>query len=396
MEERTIYAGMDLRENKIQLCVYPPKGNEIKMILEDFPLLLAIEEERKEWIFGEKALKKKEQEEAIVISGFLKLLETEKELTIYGVRFTVEELLAKVLKKALLFLKSEFPNDLIRRLTVSVEKPSRKVEEGLKRAFLKLGIDEDRLQIESHEHSFLCYALSRKQELWAGPVGLLDGSDGQIRFRQILLDRKCQPMAAAVSTERVSEAAEKEELLRVIKPETGTLYLTGTAFAGEEKLVLIQELCKGRRGFLGENLYCEGACVSAKRQEDPGIMENFLLLEEDSIRCDISIPVSYGGKECRAYLARASEKWQSVKRAACLILDEEEEIPITVSYLPDGEERTCIIALEGMWKRQLRMTKVSLQLTFADKKTCIIRVKDLGFGEFCPSSQRIWEKTMEL
>ena len=48
MEKRTIYAGMDLRENKIQLCAYPPNGNDIVMIIEDYPLMIAIEEDKKE------------------------------------------------------------------------------------------------------------------------------------------------------------------------------------------------------------------------------------------------------------------------------------------------------------------------------------------------------------
>lgn len=396
MEERTIYAGMDLRENKIQLCAYLPQSNEIKMILEDFPLLIAIEEDKKEWIFGERALEKREQKDCVVISGFLELLESTEEITIYGVKFSVEDLLSKIIKKALLSLKSEFPNDLIRRITVSVEELSPKAEEKLKRAFLKLGIDEDRLQIESHGHSFLCYALSQKKELWTGEVGLLDGSDGKILFRRILLDRKRRPMIAGVSREKLAEPVEKETLLQKVKPEIGTLYLTGSGFSGEEKLNLVHQLCRGRRGFLGENLYCEGACISAKSQDNPELMECFLFLEEDSIQCEISIPVYHDGKECRAYLAKASEKWQDVKKNACLVLEEEEEIPITVSYLLSGEEKTYIIALDGMWKRPLRMTKVSLRLMFTDKKTCIVRVKDLGFGEFFPSSERIWEKTIEL
>lgn len=394
MEERTIYAGMDLRENKIQLCAYPPGSSEIKMVLEDFPLLIAIEEDKKEWIFGERALEKKEQKEGIAISGFLELLEATKELTIYGVKFSVEDLLAKIIKKALLRLKAEFPNDLIRRIHVSLEQPSKKVEERLKRAFLKLGIDEDRLQIESHGHSFLCYALSQKKELWAGGAGLLDKSGEEILFRRILLDKKRQPMTAGVTRERLARSVEEEEILQVVKPEIGTLYLLGSGFSDEEKL--IQKLCRGRRGFLGESLYCEGACISAKSQENPELLESFLLLEEDSIQCEISIPIYHNGEECRACLAKASEKWQDVKKNACLILEEEEEIPITFYYPPSGEEKTYIIALDGMWKRPKRMTKVSLRLMFTDKRTCIVRIKDLGFGEFYPSSQRIWEKTIEL
>ena len=388
---------MDLRENKIQLCAYPPNGNDIVMIIEDYPLMIAIEEDKKEWIFGTQALVKNEMQEGIVISEFLKLLETTEELRIYGVKFSVEDLLAKIMKKALMFLKKEYPNDLIRSLVVTVEEPSQKLTERLCRTFLKLGIDEDRLRIESHAQSFLCYALSQKRELWTGEVGLLDSSSGGVKLQRILLDRKKLPMVAGVQKELVTEKGiEREALLAAVRSEIGTLYFTGTGFSGEEKLGLVKELCRGRRGFLGENLYCQGAAISAKRQDVPELMEPFLFLDENSIKCDISIQVYHNGKECRAVLAKATEKWYDVSKQACLILDEEEEIPITITNLLTGEEKTYIIVLEGLWKRQSRMTKALVRLLFTDKNTCIVTVKDMGFGEFCPSSQRIWEKIITV
>lgn len=397
MEEKTIYAGMDIRENQIQLCAYPPGGSEIQTILENFPLAIAIEEDKKEWIYGEKALEKKAEKAAVVISDFLELLKNTEELHIYGVRFTPEDLLSKIIKKALLQLKREFPNDLIKNLVVSIEEPGKKVTEKLERAFLKLGIDRDRLRIESHGQSFLCYALSRKRELWTGEVGLLDGSDGSIVYRRISLDRRKRPMIAGVAKKVLPEEAwEKESLMAEIKPEIGTLYLTGSFFEGEEKEAFIRSLCRGRRGFLGENLYCEGACVSAKRQMEPEVMEAFLFLEEESIKCDIIIPVYHNAMDCQAVLTKASALWYEAEGSACLILDEEEEIPVKICYVLTGEEKVHILTLDGLWKRPERMTKVLVKTIFTERNTCIVTVKDLGFGEFCPSSQRIWEKVITI
>jgi hypothetical protein len=79
-----------------------------------------------------------------------------------------------------------------------------------------------------------------------------------------------------------------------------------------------------------------------------------------------------------------------------LILDGETEIPIRVYSPLDGKENIYIIALEGLWNRPERMTKVLLKTEFADQNTCIVTVKDLGFGEFCPSSRRIWEKIITI
>ncbi len=395
MDERTLYVGMDIRENKIQLCVYPPNNGEIIMILEDYPLAVAMDEEKKEWFYGEEAMEKGRRKEGIVVSGFLKHLEETEKLRIYGVDFLPEELFSKAIKKALLFLRIEFPNDLIKRLTVSLEEPSKKLTERLAWAFSKLGIGKDRLRIESHGQSFLCYVMGRKRKLWMGEAGLLDGSDGQLFFRRITLDRRKRPAIAGVTKETLRPGKE-DAILAAVKPDIGVLYLTGSGFSGSEKEGLIQSLCRGRRGFLGENLYCQGACISAKQQDFPDLMEPLLFLEEDSIKCDISIPVYHNAKNCQAVLAGASETWYEVGREACLILDEEEEIPVTVSYVLSGVEKVFILALEGLWKRQPRMTKVLIKIVFTDKDTCIVTIKDLGFGEFCPSSKRIWEKTITI
>ena len=42
------------------------------------------------------------------------------------------------------------------------------------------------------------------------------------------------------------------------------------------------------------------------------------------------------------------------------------------------------------------MTRFTLRLRFADASHCIVTLKDDGFGEFCPSSNRIWERYLSL
>jgi hypothetical protein len=397
MAEKNLYAGMDLRENKIQLCAYPPGRNEIITLLEDFPLALAIEKEKKEWLFGEEALAPAEGTQKVLITDFLELLETKSEIKIFSVSFSVEELLAKVIKKALFSLKRVFPNDFIKRLVVSVERPSARVKEGLLETFLKLGLDKDRLRLESHEESFLCYAISRPNEPLIGEAGLFDGDGGRLIFHRLALDRSKFPMLAGV-TRTVLDVEKPDEtlLLSTMGANIGTLYLTGSAFAGEDKLPMLQSLCEGRRVFLGENLYCEGACISARREDEPEITESFFFLNAESIGCDISIPISHASSACYAFLAKAAEIWYEAGKSACLILDGETEIPIRVYSPLDGKENIYIIALEGLWNRPERMTKVLLKTEFADQNTCIVTVKDLGFGEFCPSSRRIWEKIITI
>ncbi len=394
MEERTLYVGMDVRENKIQLCVYPPKGGEIQTILEDFPLAIAIREDKKDWLYEQAALQCKAEKDSVFITDFPELLRKKEKVVIFGVSFSPEELLSKILKKALILMKKEYPDDLIKKLVVSLETMDALVIEGFEKAFLRLGIEKDRLRMESHGQSFLCYALSRKRELWLNEIGLFDCDKTTCIFRKICLDRRKKPMIAGVSKEIISFS--EETLSEALETEISTLYFTGSGFCREEQVALVQRLCRGRICFLVDNLYCNGACISARREYEPECMENFLFLEEDSVKCEVTLPVYHDAKECMAVLIGADELWYQTGQSVCLILDEEEEIPLHINHVLTGEEKVYIISLDGLIKRPERMTKILVKVRFLEQNCLVVTVKDLGFGEFFPSSERIWEKTISI
>jgi hypothetical protein len=55
-----------------------------------------------------------------------------------------------------------------------------------------------------------------------------------------------------------------------------------------------------------------------------------------------------------------------------------------------------MLDLEPVKGRQKRHCRLRLRVRFASATQCIISIKDEGFGEMFPSSNRIWEKTFDI
>ena len=83
--------------------------------------------------------------------------------------------------------------------------------------------------------------------------------------------------------------------------------------------------------------------------------------------------------------------WSEVDTSIDVIPDDEEEIQITARNVLKHEFKSHMLSLSAFAGRENKMTRFTIRIRFADRETCIVTLKDNGFGEFCPSSNRIWE-----
>jgi hypothetical protein len=95
-------------------------------------------------------------------------------------------------------------------------------------------------------------------------------------------------------------------------------------------------------------------------------------------------------------LAKAGTPWREVDISVDIIPEQEEEIQLTVQNVLRRETTVHLLSLEGFEDRPDKMTRFTLRLRFGDTEHCIVTLKDNGFGEFCPSSNRIWERCLSL
>ena len=125
-------------------------------------------------------------------------------------------------------------------------------------------------------------------------------------------------------------------------------------------------------------------------------MEDYLLLDEEMISSHLSIEVYADAKMQRIHLARAGTPWYMVDQEISLIPAGDSEITLTVKNIFDQREKQFLLELDPVESRLNRHCRLGMRVRFESPKRCIVTLKDEGFGEIFPTSNRIWEKTVEL
>ena len=93
---------------------------------------------------------------------------------------------------------------------------------------------------------------------------------------------------------------------------------------------------------------------------------------------------------------KEGSNWYACRTTADLILDEASSIRLKIKKT--GEKLTVFenISLDAFPKRPNKTTRVRLILTFTSEHTAMVRVQDLGFGEFFPSSGIVVKKEIKI
>ncbi len=418
-EDKTLLAGLDLANDRIQLsCFDWEKGEPVPLgrLLDgereyEVPAVLAWNSRRREWFFGIQARQQAELGNAVLLQDIVKKAALGQEYICQGVEFSGEELLFRLLVKVLACLREYYPNERIRKLVISVEERTPSLLEVLGKVMGRLGIEEDRYIIQSHKQSYIYYALSQKRELWMNNVGLFEYGREGLFYSQITIDKRTLPYIVGVSRKDLTslmdwDMLEEEKNLestfsniarnQLHKQMVTTVYITGEGFERPWAREALRRLCSGRRVFRGNNLFTRGACYAARELAGQGQMEEAIFLDEEMVSSTVSMKVYRDAQVQDIIIAKAGTPWREIDVSLDIIPDQEEEIQITTQNVLRRETKEHLLSLEAFAGRPNKMTRFTVRFRFADGDTCIVTLKDNGFGEFCPSSNRIWERSIHL
>jgi hypothetical protein len=270
------------------------------------------------------------------------------------------------------------------------------------------------VDVQSHLQSYQYYALSQSKELWMNDIGLFELDENGLSYHQITINRKNPPYLVGMADKDLSEMLSYEMLTELndseklgftfsniannvlYKQVVSAIYITGKGFEGNWSDHALRELCSGRRVFKGQNLYTKGACYAAKELSGERKLEEFIFLNKDMIMYSFMIPGYYDAKSAEVLLVKPATPWYEIDDSMDVIIDEEKEIPIYIQNAMNNETNQISIALNGLPVRPNKMTRVQVRIKFADSETAVVTIKDKGFGEFYPSSNRIWEKEINM
>ena len=401
MEKTSYYLGIDLdNDNAVisyfQLNMKEPEtvstvaGSEVYQI----PLILAKKHGIGQWFIGEEAKRLALLQGEEAVSGLLQAALAGKEFFIEGETYKAQELLALYIKK-LVYLAGKLGNPVIPDfLVITLEQLSREVTELFLQVAERIGIPEGKLTLIDRRESFYYFAFSQQKELWLHDVCLFDNRGDEVWCRRLERDQRTMPQLVTISEEQrnIDRANKDASFLKIVSEVTGghivsAVYLTGDGFDGEWMKESLSFLCKGRRVFMGKNLYSKGACYAAARKcmtEENSWQ--FVYMGDNEMKVNVSLKVQSQGKTEFFTLISAGDNWYEQEAVVDVIPEHQDTVDLVVTPLDAKRRREVSIRLEGFPKRPERTTKVRVKISFLDERTMDVRILDQGFGEIYPSS----------
>lgn len=409
--------GYDLNEKNCQISFYDdmkeePETLEVTSKNYQIPLILGYHRDR--WVYGVEAEQLAAIQEGIMVTDlFEKALRREK-VKVGDRKRDAVWLLAKFIKMSL----SRFED--IEFITFSVPFTNIDMSKMLKGIGRHLGISKECVCVQDYKESFCQYMFYQPKELWQYESALFYCDGQEIRSYMLrrlntvgVKDRDMFVTVDEVANAQMKELAAIYPILNKDKAKdaddrfktfiqsvfekkvVSSVYLTGEAFENNWYPNSLKVLCNGRRAFVGNNLYSRGACYTSLRKcrgynDCPTYLDDTKMMEQISLRMRVN------GQEGWYPIVSWGTHWYEADGQWEVILEDTSDIEIHVETLAGEELQVETVSLEGLPDRRDYSLRIQIEVLFLDERTCRLSFKDVGFGEFFPSTGFHVEKTIHL
>lgn len=409
LNKNEYYLGIDLNDQYAMISYYQLNMNEPETVstvagsqLYQVPVILAKRKGIGQWYYGDDANKMAKTSEMICVDQLLKRAISSEVIRIEGESYDSVELLALFMKKLMSLPEKLGNTSEYTRVVVTVEKLNRENMEVFWKVSSKLGLRPDQFMVIDHKESFYYFALNQKEELYRHDVFLFEYEAGWMKYYGLKRNLNTSPQVVTIlESKRADLNGDKDvEFLRVLQPAfenkiISTVYLVGDGFEGDWMRQSLQYICRGRRAFVGKNLFCKGACYAAAvrthEEEWP-----FIYMGENEMKFNLSIKVRSKGTLLFYHLISAGKNWFESSGECEVVLSGSPEIDFW-KQLPNSREASIeTLELTDLPERPDRTTRLRISAKpIADDKI-EVTIKDLGFGEILRGSDKVWKYTMSM
>ena len=392
--------GIDLCDTYTQAAVL---GRESTWVL---PTVICRKKTIEEWCIGEEAYKYTLVGDGVIVDKLLSLALKGGTSTIASIKYDGFLLLQTYLEKLLDMICGEYPGVPIAQLVISLKQMDMRLMDQLMSCADYLKIPRDRVHIASHTECFVYYVLSQRRDVWGGQVGMFALSDEALRYYELKVNRGPRQMTAIAEVEELEEGfdlsvldsasgskiADKilcacsDRLLQ--KKLFSSVFLTGKGFTKTEWAPeFMKKVCHRRRVFVEPALFAKGAALKAEDYCNERTSYPFVCLCEGKLKSTVAMEVVKHDTKVQIALAMAGESWYEARNVLEVILDDQEEIELTILPHQDSKQKRIVkIPLEGFPKRPNKTTRVRIATGFLDERTMVIKIVDRGFGELFPKT----------
>ena len=386
--------------NKEPETVSPIAGSEIYQI----PTLLAKRKYMGQWFYGLDAKKMAKTSEVICIDSLLKRAVNAETIRIEDESYEAWELLALFLKK-LMELPQKLGNvSTCDKLVLSVERLSKENMEVFWKIAPKLGLLPEQFMVIDHKESFYYFALNQQEALWMHDVYLFEHDGKNLSYYGLKRNTRTTPQVISIH-EGVKMPMDDEdnkdaEFLHMIQrcfenQIVSTAYLIGEGFEGGWMKDSLTYLCRGRRAFMGNNLYSKGACYAGMIRANVKNW-NYIYMGENEMKFNLSLKVRNHGELAFYNLISAGKNWFESKGECEVILSGGEGVDFW-KQLPNSREAVIeTLELTDLPSRPDRTTRLRITAIPVSDEKIEMHIRDLGFGEIYRSTDKTWKYTMTM
>lgn len=407
--ENQFYLGIDLDDDNavisfFQMNMKEPEtvstvaGSEVFQI----PMLLTKKKGIGQWFIGEEARKLALIQGEEGAKGLLSKAINQEQVLVENEKYPAEELLVLFLKKLILLagsLGKPLSPDMV---VITLERLSRESTGLFASVTQKLGLQSEQLTLMDRKESFYYFAYSQQDDLTLHDVFLFDYRKGHMRCCQLEKAKRTKPQLITLTEEerKVDESAKDTSFLRILQDcfaghIVSSVYLVGDGFEGGWMKQSLSYMCKGRRAFLGKNLYSKGACYAAAVKA--GQMDwPYVYMGDNEMKVNVCLKLYNRGTLEFFTLIDAGANWYETLGECEVMLTGTPEIDFWLQLPNSREAKIEKVTLADLPERPDKTTRLRITAKPLSDTKVRIRMKDLGFGELFKSSEKTWEYVMSL
>ncbi len=432
----SLYIGISLNDELTDIAVNGD-GQQASV-----PTAVCKEKGRDSWLVGEEAYQTALKGKGSLVDKLPSLLRKEGTATIEGVCYSGEELLGHFLRElltqqlALMGKENAAETENVEAedaaaqdeveteeqhqpalteigmLVLSVRKPEPKLIQRLRSVLQGLGIPK--VHIISHTESFVHFVLHQDRNLYNRTVGMFELGNQSLYYYELVVSRGSRRYvrAAAEAQEEAfnldilnSPAGEKiaDRILTSLAERNlegksySAVILSGKGFESTEFAPdFMHSICNRRRVCIEPRLIAIGAVLRARAIVERET-EEYTILCDTRVLCDVSVEAQRNEHEERLLLAKAGEEWMEKENAEELILDSQDYVDFQVAPLAGQTKPLQFrMTLEGFPQRENRCTRIRIETAFPEQEKLQITVRDEGFGELFPKTDAAVSEALDL
>lgn len=422
LNNEKLIVGYDLGEDysQISYCVMNGDVETLSSVAGaenyNIPTVLCKREGVNQWFYGKEALRYAEENQGILIKNLLQMAVDGEPVQIEGKVFDPVALLTLFVKRSLGMLSQVASSDKIDALMITCKSLNHRMLEVLSRVVAGLKLKLSEVSFQSHTESFYNYMIHQPEELWDFQVLLCDYREDRITVYRMECNKRTTPIVAYIGHEEYpfpayepmpeSESLRREKMERMDRElqelaagicgndRISSVYLIGEHYSDEWLKESLRFLCRGRRVFMGSNLYSKGACYGMQERlcaSEAGKAHVFL--GNDKLKANIGMRILRRGEESYYALLDAGINWFEAEQTMECYLQEGNEIEIMITPLIGKERKIAKIILEEF---SGSLSRLQLHLFLQEENRLVVEIADLGLGEIRAGTERVWREEIDL